>query len=71
MATLSELQAQRDKLISEMSSPAEIHFGERGVTHRSQGDLEQALQRIDAEIAKTQGSPLGGIFQIVTGRGLA
>ena len=71
MATLAELQAQRDVIVKGMSSPAQLHFGDRGVTHRPQGELEAALQRIDAEIAKAQGKANGSVFQVTTGRGLS
>ena len=71
MATLDQLQAQRNEILKGMSSPAEIHFAERGITNRPQGDHEQALQRIDAEIARAQGTANGSVFQVTTGRGLA
>ena len=69
MATLSELQAQRDEIISQMSAPLTVQYRERSLTHRSFADLEAALQKIDGEIAKLQ-SPQSGKFTIRTNRGL-
>ncbi len=67
--TLDQLQEQRDKLITEMAQPQEIHFAERGVTRRPQADLEKALRLVDAEIGALQGGQ-GRVFTIQTSRGL-
>jgi len=67
--TLEQLQAQRDELIADMSKPSRIEFSDRGVTNRPQGELDAALQRIDAEIAKLQ-SPQSRQFVIQTSRGI-
>jgi len=69
MATLSDLQAQRDQIVSAMSQPEEVRFESRLVRQRSQQDLDAALRRIDAEIAKLQ-TPGATKFTIQTSRGL-
>ena len=70
MATLSELQAQRDEILKAMSLPKSQQFGERSVTFRDAADLEKALLRIDREIAAAQSANASGVFVVSTGRGL-
>lgn len=48
--TLSELQVERAKIIAEMSAAAEAHIGNRGMTRRSNAELQIALSYIDAQI---------------------
>ena len=57
--TLEQLQAQRDKTIQEMSLESRVDFSDRGITRRSQEELEAALRRIDSEIAKLGGASGG------------
>lgn len=67
--TLEQLQAERDKIVDAMGHPINVQFSDRSVTQRSQADLEAALKRVDAEIAKLQ-SPQARQFTIQTSRGL-
>jgi 5-enolpyruvylshikimate-3-phosphate synthase len=67
--TLEQLQAERQKIIAEMSRPQEQQFGDRRLTRRPIGDLESALRRIDAEIAGLQPAK-SSIFTINSSRGL-
>jgi hypothetical protein len=67
--TLEQLQAQRDKTIQEMSLESRVDFSDRGITRRSQEELEAALRRIDTEIAALQ-SPQSRQFTIQTSRGI-
>ncbi|MGE5647028.1 MAG: hypothetical protein ACM336_14675 [Acidobacteriota bacterium] len=66
--TLAELQAKREEILAEMGAP-DVQFEARGVKRRPQPELEAALAKIDAEIAKLQ-SPLDRLFTIQTKRGL-
>jgi len=66
--TLEELQAQREAILAEMGQP-DVQFEQRGVTRRPQPELDAALARVDAEIAKLQ-SPQDRLFTIQTKRGL-
>ena len=66
--TLAELQAKREEILAEMGSP-DVQFEARGVKRRPQAELEAALAKIDAEIAKLQ-SPQDRLFTIQTKRGL-
>lgn len=67
--TLEQLQAQRDKIITEMSRPIEVQMGDRLIRHRPQPDLESALRAVDAEIAALGSAP-SRQFTIKTSRGL-
>ena len=66
--TLDQLQAQRDAIIGEMGQP-NVQFGERALTRRPQAELDAALRKIDAEIAKLQ-SPQNTMFTIHSSRGI-
>jgi hypothetical protein len=66
--TLEELQAQREAILAEMGQP-DVQFEQRGVKRRPQPELDAALARVDAEIAKLQ-SPQDRLFTIQTKRGL-
>ncbi len=66
--TLAELQAKREEILAEMGAP-DVQFEQRGVKRRPQPELEAALARVDAEIAKLQ-SPQDRLFTIQTKRGL-
>ncbi len=68
MATLADLQAQRDTIIAEMGGP-DVQLQDRSVKQRSQAELDQALQRVDREIASLQ-SPQPKQFTIQTSRGI-
>ena len=67
--TLEQLQAQREKILTDMGNTAQVQFGDRSVTHRPQAEMDAALQRVDAEIAKLQ-SPQSRQFTVQTSRGL-
>jgi len=67
--TLEQLQAQRDKILGEMGNASNLQFGDRSVTYRPQAELEAALRRVSAEIAKLQ-SPQSRQFTIQTSRGI-
>lgn len=66
--TVAELQTQREKILAEMGQP-DVQFAERGVKRRPQPELDAALAKIDAEIAKLQ-SPASRQFVVQTSRGL-
>jgi len=66
--TLEQLHAQRDAILTKMGGHQTVTEGDRSVTHRPQADLEAALQRVSAEIAKL--SPQTKTFTIQTSRGL-
>jgi hypothetical protein len=66
--TLEELQAQREAILAEMGQP-DVQFEQRGVKRRPQAELDAALARVDAEIARLQ-SPQDRLFTIQTKRGL-
>jgi len=66
--TLAELQARREKILADMGAP-DIQFAERSIRRRPQAELDVALQRVDAEIAKLQ-SPQSRQFTIQTNRGI-
>jgi 5-enolpyruvylshikimate-3-phosphate synthase len=66
--TLDQLQAQRDAIIGEMGQP-NVQFAERALTRRPQAELEAALRKIDAEIARLQSSQ-STVFTIQTSRGI-
>lgn len=66
--TLDQLQAQRDAIVAEMGQP-NVQFAERALTRRPQSELDAALRKIDAEIAKLQ-SPQNTVFTIQTSRGI-
>jgi hypothetical protein len=69
--TLDELQARRDSILEQMGRENRIAIGDgREVEYPTQPELEAALQRVDAEIAKLQ-SPQSRQFTIQTSRGLA
>ena len=67
--TLEQLQAQRDSILSDMAKPSKIAFEGMQTDYRPQADLEAALRRVDAEIAKVQ-SPQPRQFTIQTNRGI-
>jgi hypothetical protein len=67
--TLEQLQEQRDKILEEMGRPINVQFSDRSVTYRAQEDLDGALKRVDAEIARLQ-SPQAKQFTIQTKRGI-
>ncbi|WP_321470127.1 hypothetical protein [uncultured Paludibaculum sp.] len=68
--TLEQLQAQRDKLVSDMGKTfSEISSDSDRLVRRSQADLEDALKRTDAEIARLQSSP-SRQFTVQTSRGI-
>lgn len=67
--TLEQLQAQRDSILADMTGAGVVQHGDQSVTFKSQVELEAALARIDAEIAKLQ-SPQPKQFTIQTSRGL-
>ena len=67
--TLEQLQAQREKILGEMGGLQSLAFGDKNITYRPQQDLDAALARVDAEIAKLQ-SPQNRQFTITTSRGL-
>lgn len=67
--TLEQLQAERDKILDAMGQPVNVQFEGRSVTQRAHTDLNAALQRIDAEIAKLQ-SPQSRQFTVQTSRGI-
>lgn len=69
MATLAELQAQRDEILSQMGGAQSLTFQDRSITRRPQQELDAALARVDAEIAALQ-SPQPRQFTIQTSRGL-
>jgi hypothetical protein len=70
---LSELQAQRDKIIAQMHLPASQSFGDKALTRRSLDDLQKALDLIDSEIAvvvtATTGLRRSRIVRITTDKG--
>jgi 5-enolpyruvylshikimate-3-phosphate synthase len=66
--TLDQLKAQRDAIIGEMGQ-ANVQFAERAITRRPQAELESALRKIDAEIARLQSSQTT-VFTIQTSRGI-
>jgi hypothetical protein len=66
--TLAELQAKREEILAEMGAP-DVQFEARGIKRRPQPELEAALARVDAEIARLQ-SPQMRQFTIQTSRGL-
>jgi hypothetical protein len=68
MATLADLQTQRGNIIAEMGMP-DVQFAERSVKRRPQAELEEALKRLDREIAAVQ-SPQSRQFTIQTSRGI-
>jgi len=69
--TLGQLQAERDKILDAMAQPITVQFSDRrSVTFRAQADLDAALKRVDAEIARLQ-SPQSRQFTIRTSRGLS
>jgi hypothetical protein len=67
--TLEQLQAQRDSILSEMGQP-DVQFADRSVKRRPQSELKDALARVDAELAKLQGSQ-STVFTITSNRGLS
>jgi hypothetical protein len=66
--TLEQLQAQREQIISEMGQP-DVAFADRSIKRRPQSELKDALARVDAELAKLQGSQ-STVFTITSNRGL-
>lgn len=68
--TINELQVQREAILKQMAAPESLSSGDKSIRNRQQGDLEAALQRIDAEIAALQ-SPQPRNFVIQTNRGLS
>ncbi|MCC6363081.1 MAG: hypothetical protein IT165_06120 [Bryobacterales bacterium] len=52
--TLAELEAQRETLLSALSAPDSVSFGDRSLRHRSPEQIRTALQQLDAEIAKVK-----------------
>jgi hypothetical protein len=68
MATLADLQAQRDSILAEMGAP-DVQFENRSLKRRPQAELDEALKRVDREIAAVQ-SPQSRQFTIQTSRGI-
>lgn len=72
MASLSELQARREKLVKAMDSGAlSVRHGEKQITYRSFREMESALARLDADIIAASGGkkrPKGR--RVYTRRGL-
>jgi hypothetical protein len=54
--TIAALQAQRDSILEQMRAESRVEFTDRAVTYRPQAEMDGAIQRIDAEIAKLQSS---------------
>ncbi len=67
--TVEQLQAQRDEIVAQMSAPQQVAFKGRSETLRPQAELEAALRRVDAEIARLQ-APQDRQFTVQTKRGL-
>ena len=69
--TLAQLQAERDNILDGMGKEySRVEFGDGGVTFRPQEELDAALQRIDAEIARLQSPSQPRQFTIQTNRGI-
>lgn len=66
--TLDQLQAQREAIVAEMGQP-DVQFEGRAIKRRAQPELDAALRKIDAEIAKLQSSQ-STVFTIQTSRGI-
>ena len=57
MASLSDMQARREKLAAAIDSGAlSIRHGEKTITYRSQTEMERALYRLDKDIAVAAGA---------------
>lgn len=68
--TLEQLQEERDALLEQMGKGYNrIQFQDRALDYRPQAELEEALKRIDREIAALQ-SPQSRQFTIQTNRGI-
>jgi hypothetical protein len=65
---LATLLTQRDAILAEMGQP-DVQFGTQSVKRRPQAELDEALKRIDREIAQMQ-SPQSRQFTIQTSRGI-
>lgn len=68
--TLDQLQKQRDQLVAEIGSESHVTLADgSSASYKPQADIEEALMRIDREIAALQ-SPQSRQFTIQTNRGL-
>ncbi len=68
--TQSEYDARRATLVGKLSSPQSTSVGDRSTTNRSIKDIQLALQALDAEWARQQGTSkprLGRMF--ISGEG--
>jgi hypothetical protein len=70
MATLAELQEQREAVLTQMSQAQSVAIEGRSLTNRSQADLEAALRRIDREIAALSSSSSSRVFVVQSERGI-
>lgn len=70
MATLAELQAQREAVLKQMSQAQSVSIEGRSVTNRGQADLEAALKRIDREIAALSSPSSSRVFTVQSDRGI-
>lgn len=67
--TLSELQAERDKILKALSMPHSLTAGDKSVTRQTSVELRESLAVVDSEIARLQGST-GRTFVIQSDRGI-
>ena len=72
--TLPELEAQREALLSALSAPDSVSFGDRSMRHRSPEQIRTALQQVDAEIANAKAAadstaPRSRVIRVYTEKG--
>lgn len=67
--TLAELQAERERILSQIAEPENLQFEGRSIRNRPIQQLRESLALIDAEISKLQASG-GRVFTVQTKRGI-
>ena len=70
MATLSELQAQRESLLKQLSGAKSVRHGDKSVENREVADIREAIRTIDEEINRQAGGKRRRQIRIYTKTGL-
>lgn len=74
MATVLELQAQRELLLTKLTTSQRVQFGDRSIEERAIAEIRAAIAIIDGEIVALAdaalATPRSRISRVMTSKGL-